>query len=364
MQLLDKPAAVTRRSVFTHLTALALAAFVAGGGASNAAADGELNMLGWCDHADPKTFEPFEQKYGVEINLKEYEGTGVALAILEQSQPGDWDLMSIDMTDIKRLSDAGWFAPLKFSDYPFDDIWPEVRMFNVHVTDGLLYGVPEKFGYEWIAYNNTRVTTDEMRRPEALWDPKYKGRFGVYDEYFVIIQTIAVALGKIPSELSVGDLPEIGEKLRIVKDNAVMIGDIVTIQTALATGELDMVFGGAEWVVSGLHAERPELDWVLGENGGLRWASSMAIFQDSKRKDLATKFIQWNTSPEGQARLATSSCYWGVPANRKASLSQEQKKILRWDEQAGFLANSHPFTVPSDELDQAMIDLWTSVIQE
>ena len=45
-------------------------------------------------------------------------------------------------------------------------------------------------------------------------------------------------------------------------------------------------------------------------------------------------------SPEGQARLATSSCYWGMPANTKAALTDEQKKTLRFNEQPGFLARA------------------------
>lgn len=36
------------------------------------------------------------------MNLKEYEGTAAGLAILDQSQPGDWDVLVIDAVDVKR----------------------------------------------------------------------------------------------------------------------------------------------------------------------------------------------------------------------------------------------------------------------
>ena len=67
-------------------------------------------------------------------------------------------------------------------------------------------------------------------------------------------------------------------------------------------------------------------------------------------------------SPEGQARLATSSCYWAMPANSKATLTDEQKAILRWDEQPGFLENSSPYFIPDPQLDQAMLDVWTEFL--
>ena len=63
----------------------------------------ELNALVWCDHADDALIKPFEDKHGVKVNLREYEGTGAALALLEQSRPGDWDVLVIDGMCSERL---------------------------------------------------------------------------------------------------------------------------------------------------------------------------------------------------------------------------------------------------------------------
>ena len=91
----------------THraLTALGLLAL-----ATPAFAQDELNALVWCDHTDPALIAPFEAKYGVKVNLKEYEGTAAGLAILDQSQPGDWDVLVIDAVDVPRAVAAGKLA--------------------------------------------------------------------------------------------------------------------------------------------------------------------------------------------------------------------------------------------------------------
>ena len=68
-------------------------------------------------------------------------------------------------------------------------------------------------------------------------------------------------------------------------------------------------------------------------------------------------------SPEGQARLATSSCYWGMPANTNAALSDEQKAVLRFDEQPEFLARAQLYPAPDEALDKQMQDLWTDMLQ-
>ncbi|RUW66763.1 spermidine/putrescine ABC transporter substrate-binding protein, partial [Mesorhizobium sp. M4B.F.Ca.ET.049.02.1.2] len=56
--------------------------------AAGAAQAADLNALIWCDHADPALLEPFETANNVKVNVKEFEGTGAGLAIVEQSQPG------------------------------------------------------------------------------------------------------------------------------------------------------------------------------------------------------------------------------------------------------------------------------------
>ena len=155
------------------------------------------------------------------------------------------------------------------------------------------------------------------------------------------------------------------EALFELKENSVMVGEVVSSTTALATGEADILIGGGEWAVAVMQSENPDLDWVLPDQGGILWSQSLAVFEDSKRKDLALEFVKYIMSPEGQARLATSSCFWGMPANRKAGnvLSAEQKKALRWDEQATFLKNSHRYFIPDADLDAKMLDVWTEFLQ-
>ena len=88
--------------------------------------------------------------------------------------------------------------------------------------------------------------------------------------------------------------------------------------------------------------------------------------KDSEKPDLALKFVQYILSPEGQARLATSSCYWGMPANAKAdeNLTNAQKAALRWDDQAKYLKNSQLYPIPDADLDAQMQDTWVEMLQQ
>jgi spermidine/putrescine transport system substrate-binding protein len=252
---------------------------------------------------------------------------------------------------------------LNEKDFPWNDIFPEIRTPELNSVGGKFYAMPEKFGYNTIAYNNKNVDPADMRDAAVLWNPKYKGRIAIYDYYIPVIEMVAIGLGIKPPELNKSDLPAIKEKLFKMKELSAVVGDVVQVQTALATGEVDIIAGGGEFSVSVLHKENPALDWVLPNQGGVRWQQAIGIFAASKKKDLALKFVQYILSPEGQGRLATSSCYWAMPANSKAILTPEQKKILRWDEQPKFLANSYFYLQPDEAFDKAMLDVWTQMLQ-
>jgi spermidine/putrescine transport system substrate-binding protein len=116
-------------------------------------------------------------------------------------------------------------------------------------------------------------------------------------------------------------------------------------------------------VTAGLAKENPALDFSIPKEGGILWSQSLAMFATSKNKDLALRFIQYVMSPEGQARLATSSCYWGMPASQKAALAEEEKKILRFGEQKEFLVRAQSYPAPDAELDKQMQDVWTEMLQ-
>ncbi|MET0481783.1 MAG: spermidine/putrescine ABC transporter substrate-binding protein [Aestuariivirgaceae bacterium] len=339
---------------------VALAALCLFGSAAGAA---ELNALVWCDHSDPNLLKPFEEANGVKVNLKEFEGTGAGFAIIDQSQPGDWDVMVIDSIDVRRGVDKGLFEPLPEDKLPIGDVYPEVRMDDTTRIDGKRYGMTEKFGYNTIGFNKDKVAVADMQSLAALTDPKYKGRIAIYDYYLPVIGMAALALGKKTADLTEADLPAIKDVLLKMKANAKLVGEVTASQTALATGEVDILVGGGEWVTAGLSKENPALDFSIPKEGGILWSQSLAMFAASKKKDLALKFIQYILSPEGQARLATSSCYWGMPANSKATLTDDQKRTLRFDEQPAFLARAQRYPAPDAALDKKMQDVWTEMLQ-
>ncbi len=325
----------------------------------------ELNALVWCDHTDAALIEPFEKANNVKVNLKEYEGTGAAMSIISQSRPGDWDVLVIDGVDVPRAIEEGILAAIPSNAVATGDFFPEVVMAENNTHEGKTYAVTEKYGYNTISFDKTKVDPQDMKDLSIIWSDKYAGRIAIYDYYLPVIGLVGLGIGIDTKDINESNLPAIKEKMFAMKAASKLVGDVVSSQTALATGEVDILIGGGEWVTAVLSAEKPNLDWDIPKQGGLRWSQSIGVMADSKKKDLATKFVQYITSPEGQAKLATSSCYWGMPANKKAGkhLSKAQKAALRWDKQSDYLSSSQLYPVPSASMDDAMQDAWTEMLQ-
>ena len=74
--------------------------------------------------------------------------------------------------------------------------------------------------------------------------------------------------------------------------------------------------------------------------------------------------MKYIVSPEAQAVFATSSCFWGMPANSKAGdqLSSDQKTALRWDQQADHAARTQLYPAPDADRDTDMQDLWLETL--
>lgn len=347
-------------------TARLLGAIALSVAASAAAAQEELNALVWCDHTDPALIEPFEKAHNVKVNLREYEGTGAALALLEQSRPGEWDVLVIDGIDVFRAVEAGILAPLPEDQLPEADFFPQVVMKENNAVDGVTYAVTEKFGYNTISYNADKVDPADMEDLSRLWSDKYAGRITIYDYYLPVMGLAALAAGINTADISEENLATIGEVLSKMRASAVSVAGVVASQTALATGEVDIVVGGGEWLTAVLAAEQPALTWTIPKQGAVRWSQSIGVLADSRKPDLALEFVKYIVSPEGQARLATSSCYWGMPANARAGefLTEAQKEVLRWDQQADYLARTQLYPAPDAELDAKMQDLWLETLQQ
>jgi spermidine/putrescine transport system substrate-binding protein len=265
-----------------------------------------LNYLSWPGNADPYLVEQFEKENGVKIRIKEYVGGDQMLAVINQSPPGSFDVVLADAEYMHLLHEADFIEELNPADYPLKDFWPEFQKFPLHWFDGKLYGVMTDFGYLGLSYNTKEFTPKEVASYAALWSDKAKGKVGFFDWYLPSMGSVSLSNGnRPPFDLDDAKFEAMKQKLFSLKPQASGFYTIADIFSSLTNGRAQLVPGIGEWITLGLRMSGVPVDTIIPEEGGLQWTESLSIVKDTPKRELARKFIQYTTSPEGQVKMAT-----------------------------------------------------------
>jgi len=297
---------ISRRSILK--AGVAAGALAATSRWSSARADDPkvLNYLSWPGNADPYLVEQFEKENDVKIRIKEYVGGDQMLAVINQSPPGSFDVVLADAEYMHLLHEADFVEELDPADYPLKDFWPEFQKFPLHWFDGKLYGVMTDFGYLGLSYNTKTFTPKEVASYSALWSEKAKGKVGFFDWYLPSMGSISLSNGnRPPFDIDAAKFDAVKEKLFSLKPQASGFYTIADIFSSLTNGRAQLVPGIGEWITLGLRMNGVPVDTIIPEEGGLQWTESLSIVKGTPKKDLARKFIQYTTSPEGQVKMAT-----------------------------------------------------------
>lgn len=282
-----------------------------------------LNYLSWPGNADPYLVAEFEKIHGVKVRVKEYVGGDQMLALLNQSPPGSFDVILADAEYMHFLHEGNYLEELNPQDYALKDFWPEFQKFPLHWFNDKLYGVMTDFGYLGLSYNTKAFTAKEVESYAVLWSEKAKGKVGMFDWYLPAMGTISQYTGhKKPFDLTDKELKKVSENLYSLKPRVNGFFTIADIFSSLTNERVLLVPGIGEWITLGLRNNGVPVDTILPKEGGLQWTESLSIAKGSSKQDLARKFIQYTTSPEGQVRMATK------PDNMKSIPSIEGWKLL------------------------------------
>ena len=327
-----------------------------------------LNVLIWTSWATPELIKPFEEKYSVKVNVKEYEVTTSAVALLRAEDPGFYDLIVVDTAGVDLFVANEFFEPLDMSKFDVSDWFQPLLEPELTSVDGTPYVIPGKFGYNALSYNTELVDAEDVKSYAALWDPKYAGKTGTYAWSVVSFQNLALYLGYDDfAAIDDAQLAEIAALLQKIKDNGFKVaGDVATLQQALANESAWLLWSTAEFAVSGLMKDGFPVDWTIPDEGALMWSEAIGIGKDTKKRELAELMINYYLSPEAQHKLSVNPVYWAMPANRAAGVlnSAEENRILRWDDQDDFLANAVPYWQPPSEVELEWEDLFYSILTD
>ncbi|MCO6060460.1 spermidine/putrescine ABC transporter substrate-binding protein [Pseudomonas sp. MOB-449] len=285
---------------------------------SAAAAEKELVILAWAGHAEQDIVADFERQHGVKVRAKYYTGGDNMLGLISQSPPGTFDLILSDAEYVQQLKAAEYIERLDPADYPFDDFFPEFQHFPGHWEGDALYSVLIRFGFLGIAYNTQLVPESKVRSYGMFWDESLKGKVGHFDWHLPNLGQLSLYSGnKHPYDIDAKQWKGVQEKVMTLRPQIGGFFDYGGTFSSLKNGQIHAMCGIGDWITGVLQRSGAPVKTVVPEEGGLQWTESYCIARNARSPELAKKFIQYITSPEGQVKSARMLAYPAlIPSQR------------------------------------------------
>lgn len=278
----------------------------------------ELNMLAWYGHAEPDVVAEFEAANNVKFIPKYYSGGDNMLGLISQSPPGTYDVILSDAEYVQGLNDAGYIEELDPKDFPLDEFFPEFQQFPGNWKDGHLFSMMTRFGFLGVAYNTDALTEKDVDSYNVYWSDKIKGKVGHYDWHLPNLGQISLLKGNAnPYDIDEAAWAALQEKTSSLRPNVGGFFDYGGTFSSLQNGQMLAMAGIGDWITGVLQKGGAKVASHIPQEGGLQWSECFCIGKGSTKADLAKKWIQYITSPEGQVKSAQMAAYPALIPNQK-----------------------------------------------
>lgn len=319
-----------------------------------------LNILTWAGYNEDRIIEPFEKQYNCRVNSKNFSGDEQMLTIWTASPKGTWDVVNPDGPWVELLAKQGKIQELNPKSYPLEDLFPLFQRFPQHWVEGALYAAASRWGFYGIGFNTKYVSREEVKSWKILWDPKYKGKVGIYGWYLPNMGNFGRYLGfENPYDINSEQLKQLEKALLDLKPNVATITLTASDLIQALANESVWLAPAGNWSAVTLKEQGHPIEHMVPKEGSVSWTEGLCITADSKNPDLAEKYIQWMLTPEIQAKLAWASAFHAATPSRKAAgfLTKEQAEMLRMtDLGVEIVQRVSPRKLPKDE--EAWKDVW------
>ncbi|WP_439627921.1 polyamine ABC transporter substrate-binding protein [Shinella sp.] len=319
-----KRGSVTRRH-FLGVTGLGLAAAVLarqpGLFTSEAYAAEDLgsamSLATWPNYHDPATFEAFTAATGVAVEVNVFGSNEEMLAKLQAGGTG-WDLFVPTNYTISTYVSLGLIDPIDLAKVPnFDPKTQNTRFTNEGTVDGKVFALPKNWGTTGIAFNS-----DKVKSPVTSWKEFFEvamteadGRAMVHDYQLTTIGNALVSLGFSFNSVKPEELAKAEELLIKVKPHLYAINS--DYQPSMRASDAWMTMC---WTNDGAQLNRdiPEIQFVLGTDGGEIWSDFYAVPTSAANKPAGYALLNFLMDPQNAVKEHVAN---GAPTTDSRVLS-------------------------------------------
>ncbi len=277
-------------------------------------------MATWPNYHDAANFDAFREATGAAVDMNVFGSNEEMLAKLQAGGSG-WDVFVPTNYTITTYVSEDLIEPLDLSRIPnYDAASFDPRFAGPGTVDGKVYAVPKNWGTTGFAVNTAQL--GGLPKPTSwkeFWDitrAEFSGRTMVHDYQLTTIGNALKYFGYSFNSIDPAELAEAEKLLIDVKPHLFAINS--DYQPSMRSGDAWMTIC---WTGDGkqLNRDMPEIEYVLGREGGELWSDFYAIPKGAPHLDAAYALIDFLLAPEVNAREALFHGY-PVPDSRLDAL--------------------------------------------
>ncbi|HEY1161800.1 MAG TPA: spermidine/putrescine ABC transporter substrate-binding protein [Candidatus Dormibacteraeota bacterium] len=372
---------ITRRSALQGAGAASMAAFLAACGIGSgtkavthtnwvwdkATKQGTLDFANWPLYIDivetkgkPTTYptlEQFTKETSIKVNYSEpiQDNDSFFAKVAPQLQQGTsigFDIIVVtNGIFLTHYMEKNWFTELDPSKLPNFTSNAASRVQARAFDPGNKFTIPWQSGFTGIGYN-PKLTQREITSFADLFDPKFKGKVGMFSENQDTGTLALLGVGVKPENSTPADWQKAANKLKEQKDSGV-------IRKYYDQSYIDALSKGDTWISmawsgdifqANLSAGNQDLKFVIPQEGGVIWTDNMAIPVNATHPLDAITYMNWVYQPRVAATMAEYIEYITPVPGAKQFIEQDAAAAAPAD-RAGLLELAQdPNIFPSNDV--------------
>ncbi|MFZ5790305.1 MAG: ABC transporter substrate-binding protein [Pseudomonadota bacterium] len=281
-----------------------------------------VSLTTWPNYHDPKNFEDFTAKTGVNVEVNVFGSNEEMLAKLQAGGTG-WDVFVPTNYTISTYKELDLIEPLDLSLIPnYDPSTYEKRFVEAGSIDGTTYAVSKDWGTTGYAVNTKKVT-EKMTSWKEFWDlsmTKYSGRAMVHDYQLTTIGNALKYYGYSFNSIDEKELADAEKLLLAAKPHLFAINS--DYQPSMRNGDawLSVAWTGD---AKQMHKDLPEIVYVLGKEGGEIWSDFYAVPKGAPHRAAGYALINFLLDPAVNAKEVLAHGYPSADSRTNALLPKE-----------------------------------------
>src|SRR5262245_26781953 len=283
---------------------------------------GTVNLTTWPNYHDQKNLDDFAAKTGAKVNMSVFGSNEEMLAKLQAGSTG-WDVFVPTNYTISTYQSLGLIEPIELAKLPnYNPATEDQRFTSQGTINGTVYAVPKDWGTTGYVINTKKVTQNPKSWNEfwELTQGPLSGRVMVHDYQ---LTTIGNALKKFGYSFNSIDEKELAEAERLLlAAKPHLFGINSDYQPSLRNGDAWMSVcrtGDA----TQLHRDMPEMQYVVGKEGGEIWTDYYAVPKGAPNRAAAYALIDYLLTPEVNSKEVKAHGYPSTDSRTNALLPKE-----------------------------------------